>query len=86
MYAGIIALDGNRGRFALPDWKSMLVVKVLRCRLRDLLARSFRLPGKLLTAQHQKWLDLWQRLFTMQESRDEKQSASAAFSAALVKA
>ncbi|ODA83124.1 hypothetical protein RJ55_01633 [Drechmeria coniospora] len=63
MFSGVIVLDGNRGRFALPDWKSMLVVKVLRTRLRDLLARSFRLPGKLPTAQHQKWLDVWQRLF-----------------------
>ncbi|KAL3953038.1 hypothetical protein ACCO45_012981, partial [Purpureocillium lilacinum] len=35
MFSGVIVLDGNRGRFALPDWKSMLVVKVLRTRLRE---------------------------------------------------
>ncbi|UNI15628.1 RNA helicase [Purpureocillium takamizusanense] len=64
MFSGVIVLDGNRGRFALPDWKSMLVVKVLRTRLRELLTRSFRQPGKLPTAQQEKWLDVWQRLFS----------------------
>uniref|UniRef100_A0A0D2XNM0 Uncharacterized protein n=1 Tax=Fusarium oxysporum (strain Fo5176) TaxID=660025 RepID=A0A0D2XNM0_FUSOF len=64
MYSGIIVLDGNRGRFAVPDWKTMLVMKVLRTRLRELLTRSFKQPGKLPTAQQEKWLDVWQRIFT----------------------
>ncbi|KAF4342708.1 DNA RNA helicase (DEAD H box family II) [Fusarium beomiforme] len=64
MYAGVIVLDGNRGRFAVPDWKTMLVMKVLRTRLRELLTRSFKQPGKLPTAQQEKWLDVWQKIFT----------------------
>ncbi|KAJ4143531.1 hypothetical protein NW765_000678 [Fusarium oxysporum] len=64
MYSGVIVLDGNRGRFAVPDWKTMLVMKVLRTRLRELLTRSFKQPGKLPTAQQEKWLDVWQRIFT----------------------
>ncbi|KXJ92133.1 ATP dependent RNA helicase [Microdochium bolleyi] len=64
MYAGVIILDGNRARFSVPDWKSMLVIKVLRARLRELLNRSFRMPGKLLTAQQEKWLDVWQTIFS----------------------
>ncbi|KAL7623572.1 hypothetical protein AAE478_007255 [Parahypoxylon ruwenzoriense] len=63
MFAGVIILDGNRARFSVPDWKTLLVIKVLRARLRDLLTRSFRMPGKLPTAQHEKWLDVWQRVF-----------------------
>ncbi|KAI0842345.1 P-loop containing nucleoside triphosphate hydrolase protein [Hypoxylon sp. FL0890] len=64
MYAGVIVLDGKRARFSVPDWKTLLVIKALRTRLRDLLTRSFRMPGKLLTAQHEKWLDAWQRVFS----------------------
>ncbi|KAI1770617.1 P-loop containing nucleoside triphosphate hydrolase protein [Hypoxylon cercidicola] len=63
MYAGVIVLDGNRARFSVPDWKTLLAIKYLRTRLRDLLTRSFRMPGKLLTAQQEKWLDVWQRVF-----------------------
>ncbi|KAI0120994.1 pre-mRNA-splicing factor ATP-dependent RNA helicase PRP22 [Xylariales sp. AK1849] len=63
MYAGVMVLDGNRARFSVPDWKTMLVIKVLRLRLREVLMRSFKMPGKLLTAQQEKWLDVWQRIF-----------------------
>ena len=64
MFAGVLILDGNRGRFSVPDWKTMLVIKVLRTRLRELLTRSFKQPGKLATPQHQRWLDVWQRVFS----------------------
>ncbi|CAK7272619.1 hypothetical protein SEPCBS57363_005221 [Sporothrix epigloea] len=64
MFSGVMVLDGYRARFAIPDWKTMLVVKVLRSRLRELLSRSFKAPGKPPTKRHQKWLDVWQRIFT----------------------
>ncbi|KAF5004351.1 hypothetical protein FDECE_9155 [Fusarium decemcellulare] len=70
MYSGVIVLDGNRGRFVVPDWKTMLVMKVLRTRLRDLLTRSFKQPGKLPTAQQEKWLDVWQRIFSQDFGQD----------------
>ncbi|KAI0388979.1 helicase associated domain-containing protein [Xylariaceae sp. FL0594] len=64
MYAGVIVLDGNRARFSVPDWKTLLVIKTLRARLRDILVRSFKMPAKLLTAQQEKWLDLWHKIFS----------------------
>ncbi|KAI2609223.1 P-loop containing nucleoside triphosphate hydrolase protein [Hypoxylon sp. NC1633] len=64
MYAGVIVLDGNRARFSAPDWKTLLTIKALRARLRDLLSRSFRNPGKLPSAQQTRWLDVWQRVFS----------------------
>jgi ATP-dependent RNA helicase DHX29 len=66
LYSGVIVLDGNRARFSVPDWKTMLVIKVLRIRLREVLTRSFKQPGKLPTAQQQKWLDVWQRIFSQE--------------------
>ncbi|TPX16559.1 uncharacterized protein E0L32_003853 [Thyridium curvatum] len=71
MYSGVLILDGNRARFAAPDWKTMLVIKVLRSRLREMLTRSFKQPGKLPTAQHERWLDAWQRIFSQDFGKDK---------------
>ncbi|KAH8902299.1 P-loop containing nucleoside triphosphate hydrolase protein [Coniochaeta sp. PMI_546] len=65
LYSGVLVLDGNRARFAIGDWKAMLVLKVLRARLKELLTRSFKSPGRSHTAQQEKWLDVWQRIFTL---------------------
>ncbi|CZT06543.1 related to DNA/RNA helicase (DEAD/H box family II) [Rhynchosporium graminicola] len=70
MYAGVFILDGNRARFAVSDWKTMLAIKTLRSKLRDILTRSFKNPGKQLTSQQQKWLEIWQKIFT-QEFKDK---------------
>jgi ATP-dependent RNA helicase DHX29 len=70
MFSGIIVLDNNRGRFSIADWKTMLVIKVLRTRLRELLTKNFRNPGRLPTAQQEKWLDVWQRIFTQDFNQD----------------
>lgn len=63
MYAGVFILDGNRARFSVPDWKTMLVIKTLRARLRDILTRSFKNPGKPLTTSQQTWMEIWQKVF-----------------------
>jgi len=42
----------------------MLVIKVLRTRLREVLTRAFKQPGKLPTAQQERWLEVWQRIFS----------------------
>ncbi|KAL2073640.1 hypothetical protein VTL71DRAFT_10966 [Oculimacula yallundae] len=70
MYAGVFILDGNRARFAVSDWKTMLVIKTLRSKLREILTRSFKSPGKQLTGQQQKWLEVWQKIFS-QEFKDK---------------
>ena len=49
----------------------MLVIKVLRTRLRELLTRSFKQPGKLPSAQHEKWLEVWQRLFNQEQNENK---------------
>ncbi|KAK3332722.1 P-loop containing nucleoside triphosphate hydrolase protein [Cercophora scortea] len=78
LYAGVLVLDGNRARFAVSDWKTMLVIKVLRSRLKEMLTRSFKSPGKIPTAQHERWLDVWQRIFTLaQQNKDNIAAASA---------
>jgi ATP-dependent RNA helicase DHX29 len=66
MYAGVIILDGNRARFSISDWKTMLVIKTLRSKLREIMTKSFKNPGKPLTPNQAKWLDIWQRIFSQE--------------------
>ncbi|KAK5659077.1 hypothetical protein OQA88_1166 [Cercophora sp. LCS_1] len=76
LYSGVLILDGNRARFSVSDWKTMLVMKVLRARLKEMLTRSFKSPGKLPTAQHERWLEVWQRIFMLAQETREKNAAS----------
>lgn len=73
LYSGVFILDGNRARFAVSDWKTILVIKTLRARLRDIMTRSFRNPGKQLSAQQQTWMEVWQKIFSgIQENTESK--------------
>ena len=62
-FAGVLVIDGNRVRFALPDWRGWRVLKGLRKALREIVAQGIRSPGRPLTDVQEKWLDLWQELF-----------------------
>jgi ATP-dependent RNA helicase DHX29 len=67
MHSGVFILDGNRAKFTVSDWKTMLVIKTLRTRLREIMTKSFKTPGKALTSQQLKWLDIWQKIFSQEE-------------------
>ncbi|KAI9805234.1 MAG: hypothetical protein M1833_005687 [Piccolia ochrophora] len=69
LYAGVIILDGNRIRFTLSDWKPMVALKVLQLRTKDILAHSFREPGKPFSPSQLKWLEIWQRIFDQSAHR-----------------
>lgn len=73
MYSGIVAIDGNRIRFSLKDWKSMIALKALSTRVRDILSQTFRNPKKELTVGQREWLDIWQQVFIDRKAKqDEK--------------
>ncbi|KAJ5102935.1 hypothetical protein N7532_003464 [Penicillium argentinense] len=69
MYTGVISIDANRIRFAVRDWKSMLALKILNGRLRDLLASTFKNPHRPLSYKQQQWLEIWQEIFTQAGKR-----------------
>lgn len=69
MYSGVISIDANRIRFAVRDWKSMLALKILNARLRDLLASTFRNPHRPLSYKQQQWLGIWQQIFAQAGKR-----------------
>jgi ATP-dependent RNA helicase DHX29 len=57
-------IDGNRLRFSVTDWKVMLALKILRTQLRAIIAQTYRSPGRAFSASQQRWLDIWQEMFT----------------------
>lgn len=56
-------LDSNRVRFLFHDWRSMITFKVLRTRLQEITSRLFRNPGKDLSENQKKWLDIFHLVF-----------------------
>ncbi|KAE8357618.1 hypothetical protein BDV27DRAFT_82954 [Aspergillus caelatus] len=64
MYSGVVSIDANRIRFAVRDWKSMLALKILSARIRDILSGTFRDPQKKLSYKQQQWVQIWQQIFT----------------------
>lgn len=69
MYPGVISIDANRIRFSVRDWKSMLALKILSARIRDILAGTFRNPQKVLSCRQQQWVEIWQQIFSQAGKR-----------------
>jgi ATP-dependent RNA helicase DHX29 len=63
MYPGVLSIDTNRLRFSLRDWKSMLAMKVLAARIREILANVFRDPQQPLSYKQRQWMDIWQGIW-----------------------
>jgi ATP-dependent RNA helicase DHX29 len=59
MFPGVVAIDGNRIRFAFQDWKSLVAVKVLRRRVAETLRAAWRNPEKGLTETQRMWVRLF---------------------------
>ena len=64
MYSGVVVVDGNRIRFSLDEWKTLLALKALRGQLRQIMTQAFRSPGRALSTQQRAWLDVWQKMFS----------------------
>ncbi|KAH7064760.1 ATP-dependent RNA helicase A [Macrophomina phaseolina] len=71
LHAGVVAVDGNRLRFAVRDWKTCLVLKVLRQRVREVVNAALRRPGQQLTRRQSRWLDLFLKTFERGEKERE---------------
>jgi ATP-dependent RNA helicase DHX29 len=63
LYAGVIVIDGNRLRFKVRNWKTMVVLKTIRAKLLEAFGRLFKYPGKQLGDRQRKWMELVERIF-----------------------
>ncbi|EFQ97819.1 pre-mRNA-splicing factor ATP-dependent RNA helicase prp22 [Nannizzia gypsea CBS 118893] len=73
MYAGVISLDGNRVRFRVRDWKTMLGLRVLSTRIREVIAQALKTPKKELSADHKQWLDLFLQVLEVKKKPDSSE-------------
>jgi ATP-dependent RNA helicase DHX29 len=62
MFAGVIAIDGNKIRFRVRTWRTMIALKILRAKVNDVLTRMIQSPDKPLTPSLQAWANLWQKV------------------------
>lgn len=71
MYSGVIIIDGNRFRFALDNWKTMIAIKHLRLKLKAMIASALKQPGRYkdLGEEITYWFDIWKRIFVRVESK-----------------
>ena len=72
MYAGVIVIDGNRIKFSVSDWQTMLVLKTLRVEMKAIIEQQIRCPGRFLTESEQRFMDIWQKLFTRQDKASKE--------------
>ncbi|KAJ9659690.1 hypothetical protein H2201_007282 [Coniosporium apollinis] len=75
LYAGVITLDGNRLRFSVRDWKTMIALKMLRARTKEIVSVAFKSPGKPLSRRLERWMEILRKVF----ERDEKGGRSEAY-------
>ena len=67
MYAGVIVIDNNRIKFVIQDWRTMIVLKVMRTQLRAIIEAQIRCPGSALTERQEFFLDVFRQVFTREE-------------------
>ncbi|KAF2839488.1 ATP-dependent RNA helicase A [Patellaria atrata CBS 101060] len=63
MHAGVVVLDGNRVRFALPDLRVMVAVKMLRGRVREVVERVLRKPEVGVGERLGRWMEVFLEVF-----------------------
>lgn len=69
LHAGVISLNNNSLRFAVKDWKTMIALKALRNRVRDIVNAAWKNPGKPLGIREEKWMRLFVRVFDLEQEK-----------------
>ena len=66
IYSGIMTIDGNRLRFAMANWKTIMVVKGMRAELKEIIAQGLKVPGRLMNARQKLCIENWKAVFDRQ--------------------
>ena len=72
LHAGVIAFPGSVLRFAVQDWRAAVALKVLRRRVKEILASSWKNPARQLGEREQEWLGLFFRMFSEKFEKDAR--------------
>lgn len=72
VYSGVVIVDGNRLRFRVRGWKQTIVLKILRARIKEVIGRILKNPGRELAERHKEWMEVFLGLFERVEREREK--------------
>ncbi|KAI4701061.1 hypothetical protein J4E89_010757 [Alternaria sp. Ai002NY15] len=72
LHAGVISLPGNVIRFAVRECRAAVALKVLRRRIKEILANSWKNPARQLSDREKEWLGLFYRMFEERFEKDER--------------
>lgn len=62
LYAGVFAIDGNRMKFAVKKWKTLVAIKMLRTRINEMVRARLRSPSRAVGKREEKWMEVWRRV------------------------
>lgn len=72
LHAGVISSPGNALRFAVKDWEAAVALKVLRRRVKEILAGSWKNPGRHMSGREREWLGLFFKIFDDRFERENR--------------
>ncbi|KAF2001391.1 hypothetical protein P154DRAFT_553670 [Amniculicola lignicola CBS 123094] len=72
LHAGVIQFPGNVLRFAVKEWRAMVALKVLRRRVKEILAQAWRNPGRAVGERDREWMELFFKVFEEKWVKEEK--------------
>lgn len=77
LHAGVLVVDGNRLKFSVNDWRTIMAVKLLRTRLKEIVAAKLRAPGKPLGRRLERWMEVVQAIFDARDAVERKGKTNA---------
>jgi ATP-dependent RNA helicase DHX29 len=72
MHAGVISFPGSVLRFAVRDWRAAVALKVLRRRVKEILANTWKNPARQLGEREKEWLGLFCGVFEQKFEKEER--------------
>ncbi|CAI6335306.1 unnamed protein product [Periconia digitata] len=72
LHAGVVGFPNNALRFAVKDWRAAVALKALRRRVKEIMAATWRNPGRGLNGRDKEWVEIFQRVFVERFEKEEK--------------
>jgi len=72
MHAGVISFPGSVLRFAVRDWRAAVALKVLRRRIKEILASSWKNPARQLSEREKEWVGFFFAIFDQKFEKEER--------------
>ncbi|KAF1916305.1 ATP-dependent RNA helicase A [Ampelomyces quisqualis] len=72
LHAGVISFPGSVLRFSVRDWRACVALKVLRRRVKEILAGNWKTPGRPMGEREREWMALFASVVQGKWEREER--------------